>query len=282
MTVEELFLSNLDVIERAARFVAHRARLSPEDADDLVSALRLRLIENDYAVLRKFEGRCSLGTYAASIAHRLFVDDWMHTHGRWRPSAEAKRLGEAAVLLEGLLLRDRVSIDEALKAVQRVHPMTKEEAEAIAARLPARGPRPRVVALDDEPEPAIAGDTVEEIAIDHERAERSGKANRIVRQTLSALAAEDRVAFCLHFGEDMRVAEVARAMQRDQKQLYRRLDGIMRRLREALLSAGVGASEARELIGGTGSHLEFGLHDAEIPPPRQAIDLRESGHEVPE
>src|SRR6185436_14297404 len=150
MTAEELFLSNLDVIEDAAYFVARRARLTPDDAEDLASALKLRLIEDDYAVLRKFEGRCALSTYVASIAHRLFVDDWMHVHGRWRPSAEAKRLGDAAVLLEGLLVRDRLPLAEALPIVQRVHPITKEEAAAIAARLPRRGPRPRLVALEDE------------------------------------------------------------------------------------------------------------------------------------
>src|SRR6185436_10264611 len=155
MTAEELFLSNLDVIEDAAYFVARRARLTPDDAEDLASALKLRLIEDDYAVLRKFEGRCALSTYVASIAHRLFVDDWMHVHGRWRPSAEAKRLGDAAVLLEGLLVRDRLPLAEALPIAQRVHPaLTKEEATSIELRLPHRGPRPRLVALGDEIEPA--------------------------------------------------------------------------------------------------------------------------------
>jgi len=283
MTIEELFLSNLDEIERAARFAARRARLSPEDADDLVSALKLRLMQDDYAVLRKFEGRCSLSTYVASIAHRLFVDDWMHVHGRWRPSAEAKRLGEPAILLEGLLVRDRLPLEEALPIVQRVHPITKEEAAAIAARLPRRGPRPRLVALEDEIEPAVAADTVEEQAIDHERAAKSEKANHVVQETLAALPIDDRVAFRLRYGEEMRVADIARALHCDQKQLYRRLDSAVRRLREALLGAGVDAAQARDLIGSGISHLEFGLHAAEIETPRQAMRTRGSGnHEVPE
>jgi RNA polymerase sigma factor (sigma-70 family) len=284
MSGEDLFLSNLDEIERAARFVARRARLSPEDADDLLSTLQIRLIENDYAVLRKFEGRCSLATYVASIAHRLFVDERMHVHGRWRPSAEAKRLGEAAVLLEGLLHREHTSFEEALPAVQRLYPISKEEAAAIAARLPPRGPRPRLVALEDQAEPAVTADTVEKEAIDHERAKKAAMVNRVVEETLAAFPLDDRVAFRLRFHDPpMSVANIARAQFRDQKKLYRRLETIERRLRQALVDAGINAAEARELTGGTDSHLDFGLSDPEIETSRQAMNSRGSGnHGVPE
>src|SRR5687767_2226546 len=129
MTGEELFLANLAVIEHASNFVARRARLSKEDAEDLGSRLKERLIENDYAVLAKFGGRCSLATYVTSIAYRLFVDEWMHTHGRWRPSAEARRLGEGAMLLEKFLLRDAMSFEEAFPLVRQWDPsLTKERA----------------------------------------------------------------------------------------------------------------------------------------------------------
>jgi len=284
MTAEELFLSKLDVIESAARFVARRARLTPDDADDLASALKLRLIEDDYAVLRKFEGRCSLSTYVASIAHRLFVDDWMHLHGRWRPSAEAKRLGDAAVLLEALLVRDRLPLAEALPIAQRVHPsLTKEEAAAIELRLPHRGPRPRLVALEDELEPAVSGETVEAEAIEHERAVVSERASRIVLEALDGVSEEERVAIRLRFGQEMSVANIARALQCDQKQLYRRIENILRRLRDALQREGFRAAEIRELIGAIDSHLDFGLRDGENGGARQAMHARGAGsHEVPE
>jgi len=284
MTGEDLFLSNLGEIERAARFVARRAHLSPEDSDDLLSTLQVRLIENDYAVLRKFEGRCSLATYVASIAHRLFVDERMQVHGRWRPSAEARRLGEAAVMLEGLLNREHVSFEEALTAVQRLYPISKDEAAAIAKRLPPRGPRPRLVALEDETGLAVTGETVEEEAIDHERAKKATMVNRVVELTLAQFPLDDRVAFRLRFHDPpMSVANIARAQCRDQKKLYRRLEGIERRLRNALVDAGINAAEARELTGGTDSHLDFGFDAAEIETSRQAIDQRGSGNNgVPE
>lgn len=284
MTGEDLFLSNLSEIERAARFVARRARLSPEDADDLLSKVQVRLIENDYAVLRKFEGRCSLATYVASIAHRLFIDERMHVHGRWRPSAEAKRLGEAAILLEGLLHREHVSFEEALPAVQRLYPISKEEAAAIAARLPPRGPRPRLVAIEDEAEPSVTGESVEKDAIDHERAQKAEKVNHVVEETLAKFSLDDRVAFRLRYREHpMSVANIARAQCRDQKKLYRRLENMERSLFRALNEAGISAADARELTGGSESHLDFGFSDAEIEASRQSMHAKGSGkHGVPE
>lgn len=264
MTAEELFLSNLDVIESAARFVARRARLTPDDAEDLASALKLRLIEDDYAVLRKFEGRCALSTYVASIAHRLFVDDWMHVHGRWRPSAEAKRLGNVAILLEGLLVRDRLPLAEALPIAQRVHPsLTKEEAASIELRLPPRGPRPHIVPLENEIEPAIGGETVEAEAVEHERAAVSKRVSRVVVEVLGSVSQEERVAIRLRYGQGMSVADIARLLHCDQKQLYRRIDRILRRLHDALHREGFNAAKIRELIGAIDSYLDFGLGDGE-------------------
>jgi len=172
VTPEELFLSSLETVERAARFAARRGGLSPSDADDLAAAVKLALIENDYAVLRGFEGRCSLGTYVASIAHRLVADERIHTGGRWRPSAEAKRSGEGAVLLETLVVRDQKPLAEALRLVQQIDPaMTRQSADALLARLPARAQRARLVPLDDTvPEQEVDSGTVEARVLAQEQA----------------------------------------------------------------------------------------------------------------
>lgn len=284
MTGEELFLSNLDAIDRACRYVSGRAKLSVEDAEDLAASVKLRLIEDDYAVLRNFKGRCSLATYVAAIAHRLFADEWMHIHGRWRPSAEAKRLGDAAVLLEGLLLRDRVSFDEALATVQGIDPtLTAQVAHSIAARLPQRTPRPRLVALEKQPDPPVGPETVEEPLVDRDCAELAGRANAVVRHTLSNFSLEDRVALRMHYEQAMRVADIARTLECDQKQLYRRIESMMKRLRNDLVRAGINAAAAKPLIGGAVSRLDFGLGDAENGASRQSKRIRGSGkQDLPE
>jgi hypothetical protein len=50
---EEPFLEQLGTIDRAIRFVCHRDSLREEEAEDLASAVKLKLIENNCAVIRK-------------------------------------------------------------------------------------------------------------------------------------------------------------------------------------------------------------------------------------
>ncbi|HEX6160608.1 MAG TPA: sigma-70 family RNA polymerase sigma factor [Thermoanaerobaculia bacterium] len=259
LTPEQLFLSNLETIERAARFVARRGGLSPQDADDLAANLKLTLIDNDYAVLRGFAGRCSLGTYAASIAHRLLVDERMHAGGRWRPSAESKRAGEAAVLLEMLVVRDRKPLAEALPLVQKIDPsMTGQAAEALLARLPKREQRAQLVPLDERvPEQEVDSGTVEERVLERDREAAAAKTNAIVREVFATLSADDRVLLRLRFASGMRVAAIARAWQCDQQILYRRIETIVRQLRRQLIGAGIDTATVAELTGGDESRLAF-------------------------
>jgi DNA-directed RNA polymerase specialized sigma24 family protein len=50
------------------------------------------------------------------------------------------------------------------------------------------------------------------------------------------------------FGE-VSIAEIARMFELDQKALYKRKDKILRRLREALESAGVSAEDVADILG---------------------------------
>lgn len=47
--------------------------LGPQDLEDLCAEVFVRLIENDFASLRQFEGRSSLGTWLAVVARRVFL-----------------------------------------------------------------------------------------------------------------------------------------------------------------------------------------------------------------
>ncbi len=279
MSAEDLFLASIETMDRAASFVARRAGLSRDDAEDLAASVKLALLENDYAVLRAFEGRCSIGTYVASIAHRLLVDERMHVGGRWRPSAEAKRAGEGAALLEALVVRDRRPLEEALPLAQKIDPsMTREAADALLARLPVREQRARLVALDDTvPEQSVDSETVEARAIAREHEAAAGKTNAILRDSLATLGTDDRVLLRLRFGNGMRVAAIARAWQCDQQILYRRIETMVRRLRRQLTDAGIDAATAAQLIGGDDdSRLDFGWTDEKMAAV-QTIPLKRDG-----
>jgi RNA polymerase sigma factor for flagellar operon FliA len=253
--------------------------LSPEDADDLAAEVKLALIDDDYAVLRGFEGRCSLGTYVASIAHRLLADERIHVGGRWRPSAESKRAGEAAVLLETLVVHDRRPLEEALPLVQKLDPaMTREAAVALLERLPKRARRAQLVPLDERVrEQEVGAETVEERALAADHAAVAAQTNAIVREALAALAASDRVLLQLRFGSGMRVSAIARAWQCDPQILYRRLDAMVRRMRHQLVGAGIDPATAAQLIGGEESRLEFGWTEAEKTAAVQTNPVRRGG-----
>jgi DNA-directed RNA polymerase specialized sigma24 family protein len=171
---EALFLFQLSVIERVISFVSSRHHLPGSDADDFGSHVKLKLIENDYAILKKFEGRSNLRTYLTVVIQRLFLDYRIMAWGKWRPSAEAKRFGEIAILLERLTHRDGYGFEEACELMQTNHQITmsRPDLEAIAARLPHRLRRrfesedALTNLADDQPSP-------DEIATSREQAMRT-------------------------------------------------------------------------------------------------------------
>jgi hypothetical protein len=64
---QRLLLDHLDLLRQIVRTVAKRRHLSAAERDDFASFVHLRLLEDDYAVLRKFQGRSTLWTYLAAF-----------------------------------------------------------------------------------------------------------------------------------------------------------------------------------------------------------------------
>ncbi len=265
MDAAELFAANLEVIERTARIVGRRARLGPADAEDFVSAARLCVIDDDYAVLRGYQGRSSLATYLAVVFQRLLADERMRHGGRWRSSREAERMGAAGILLETLVRRDQRSLDEAVPMVQAVHPaLARRELEAMATHLPARLPPPRAVAIDESLAATLAAsegaDARTRSADTRSLLRRTGQ---VVRATLAKFSTEDRMLIRCHFAAAMTVADISRMLRLPQRPLYRRLESLLGRLRAALLAAGLDAAALREAIGTAGCEVDLGLGSVE-------------------
>ena len=259
MHPRELFETQLDVIERAVERVCRDARLAGADAEDFASSARLALLADDYAVLRQFEGRASFATYITVIVRRFLVDQ-QRKEGRWYSSAEAQRRGAAAVLLERLVHRDRRSLDDAVSIVRGEHPgVSKEELHRLAAQLPERTARPRLVEIAPADEERFASSSsADERVIEHDLGKRSDATSRIVRDALHAMTAQDRVILRLRFAKGVAISDIARALALPQRPLYRRIEALLADLRRALQREGIDAASAGELIGRAGEQLDFG------------------------
>jgi RNA polymerase sigma factor for flagellar operon FliA len=265
MNARELFESSLSTIDSVVAAVCRRARLRGADAEDFASTARVHLLDNDCAVLRRYEGRSSLAGYLMVVVSRLLSDERIHALGRWYPSTEATRLGPAAVLLEQLVLRDRRSIEEAVPIVTGTYrDLTRADAERIAERLPDRTPRLRFVELDGGELPSIpAPESAEASAMTTEARRLSETTSRVVRETLESFTLEDRTLIHLQYASSMSIADISRAMRLPQRPLYRRFERLLVSIRDALAAAGIDATSVHDMITtAIDEEMDFGL-----PPP---------------
>ena len=265
MTPAELFAASTSLIERITAGVCRRAPLAGADAEDFASEVRLALLDDDFAVLRRFEGRSSMQSFLSVVIERLFFDRRTRMLGRWFPSAQAERIGAAAVLLEKLLTRDHRSLEQALPIVLGEHPaLTRAEIDDIVARLPERTSRPRPVPIQEvESGRFIAIDATDARALATEAAAVAERTAAVVRETLASFPLEDRMIIRMRFGTSMTIAEISRVTRLPQRPLYRRIEGLMQQFRRAFTAAGLDARSVTALIGTTTTEMNFSLSPME-------------------
>lgn len=258
----EILLENLPLVSQIVKNVCRGRGMDACQTEEFAGFVHLRLVENDYAIVQAFKGRSSFGTFLTTVIGRLLNDYRNHEWGKWHASAEAKRLGETAVELERLVVRDRRSIDETLAILQPRFPgLTKASIEELLARLPTRYRR-RFVELEkrrEELEETVDDDEVE----DRETADRISS---VVSQFIDGLPREDRLLLQLRFESNMPVPQIARSLKEDVQLLYRRLRKHFAGLKETLESAGVSASDAARLIGSDKVLLDFDLKSRDRRP----------------
>ena len=250
---EALFLASLPVIDDITGQVCRRHRLSAAEADDFRSEVRLHFIERDYEVLRRFEKRSSLPTYVTVVVQRLFLDYRNRLWGKWRPSADAKRLGPTAILIERLVVRDGWSLDQVVETL-RVNYGTALDAslQALCDKLTRRGPKRQLVA-EDHASTVESGDPPPDANV--VRAEQGFFAKRVrvaLDRARQALAAEERLILKMRFEDAVPVADIARALHLNQKRLYRTIERLLTQIGDRLEADGISREEVRALFS-TGS-----------------------------
>lgn len=250
-TPERLYRDNLDLVEEVVESLRRRKHLSADETEDLRSRVHEKLLDDDYAILRKFEGRSNLGTYLTVVVHRVLLDWRTAEWGKWRPSAAAKRRGEAAILLERLTTRDGFTFDEACRILQDNHGVELgwQELEELAAELPARNPRPRGSGDDELFETlAAAAPSPHDELVEKEREQGRKRVATVLVRALDRLPPEDRLILEMRYRDDFKIVDIARALHLEQKPLYRRIERLVRGLRGSLEKAGIHGEDPTEAL----------------------------------
>ncbi len=102
---------------------ARSVELSEADTEDIAAEILLAIVDNDYAVLRRFKGNSSLPTYLTVVARRICVKETI------------KRRREAEL---GHSTAHRAIVDDDSSEVQVEPIIAAEEVERLLAELPER------------------------------------------------------------------------------------------------------------------------------------------------
>jgi RNA polymerase sigma factor (sigma-70 family) len=253
---ERFYVEHAELIEGVLTLICRRHRLVGMEADDFRSIARIKLVDNDYEVLRKFQGRSSLRTYLTIVLDRAFLDYRNAQWGKWRPSAEAQRLGPVALRLEQLIGRDGFTFDEAVEML-RTQLGVRESRDTLydmASRLPVRMSRKPQgeEAIGHVEDPAPSPDALVQR---EELRPQAVIARAALDRAISALEAQERLIVRLRFVNGLGIVDIARTLQLEQRPLYRRLDQILTRLRHSLEADGVNAQAVAALLSETWSDL---------------------------
>jgi RNA polymerase sigma factor for flagellar operon FliA len=240
MEPRQWYVEHLGVINRIASSICRRNGVQGADAEDFVADVRLKLLQDDYAVLRKYRGASSPTTFLTVVVSNLFRDFRVKRWGKWRPSAEAKRHGEAAVLLEAAMYRDGQTFDQACALIANDSRLTvnRVELRKLLAKLPPRAGRrvEEIASLDEVP----ASESADARVLEREHQERVQAAKAALRHAIDRLPPEDKLIVRLHFFDAFTIADVARVVGIPQKPLYTRMKRLLEALSKDLEAQGIG------------------------------------------
>ncbi len=243
-----LFRSKLEQIQQTITRSAAHKRLSPDDRDELYSAVMLKLIQNDYAILRRFRGDSSWRTFLTVVIQRVQLDQRTQKWGRWRPCAAARRLGPVAVELDRRISRDGLDPEEAVQTMAAgSNKHSTETLRRTAENIRRRHGRRQMIS--DQVLAVLPSDehTDRRIELAEGRA-RNGFLATALGGLLEGLSVEDRELLDLRFHQGWTVARIATSLDRDPRVLYRHFTRLLRCLRQEFEAQGWDRQEIRTCL----------------------------------
>lgn len=248
---KERFEANLELIKEITASLCRRKRLNATEGEDFQSQVFVKLIEDDYRVLRDFQGRAQLKTFLTVVIGNLLRDYRDGILGKWRPSAEGRRLGPIALVFEQLTIRDGYTFDEAFELLRTNYQfeVSRAEVETIAARLPARTRRRFV---SDEALTGVASDapTAADTFTGGRHEDEATRLVNVLDGAMGTFESQDQLILAMLYHDGLSIAHIARTLDLPQKKLYVRLVALRARLRKMLEEQGFDHGAVKEILTG--------------------------------
>jgi hypothetical protein len=221
--------------------------LPKHETEELRSWFLFRLVEYDYRILASWEDRSPLSTFLTVVLVKLMRYYRIHVWGKGRPSSEARRQGDEAVLLERLWVRDGLPLDEATHRLRAEHGVTQplDKLKRIASTLPRRIEGRRIE--QDELRRVPVDGQVESRLEDRERSVDALRLREALSYLLHSLPAEDLLLKLYYQERDSAAISPLRGLS--QRKLRSLRDRCLKNLRYTLAEAGVGSKQVTPLLG---------------------------------
>jgi len=243
-----LFLRHLEFIHARARQSARRRGFDDAETEVFEGEIHLKLIANDYDVVRRFRGRSLFTTYLVSVIEYALLDFMDKRWGKWRPSSLARRRGDTACLVDRLVRCLGFSLDEVMARLETLGtPMEREAVADLVAQLPVRAQRSPAgeERLASIPSPHAGPDSGLE---ETERQRLAGVLETQLGLAIARLPADDRALLRLAFVDRLSVPAIATRWRTRPRSLYTRLQHCKAAIRRDLEAAGIDAATVREFL----------------------------------
>ncbi len=249
MDAARYYADHLKQINEAISIICRKHGMTRDEEKDFAQNVHLQLIENDYKKLRAYKGKSSLKTYLYTVISRIFIDQ---VRVKWHPSAAAKRMGETVVALEKLTCRDHYTLHEACQILAAIPSTAIDEdaAHDILDRLHFKTPRLTIVEdseelllriVDPAPDP-------ETCIAQKQRHQIKQEMIAIIGDVVQSLSGEDKLLIKLLFIDGLKISKIARLLGKDDRQPYKRIQSILRKMREAMRKSGIAESDIRDVL----------------------------------
>jgi len=247
----QLFLGYLPVIDSVTASMCRHHRLRPDDREEFSSYVRLALLERDAEVLRRHTGTGSAVAFLRVVIARLLYDFRCERLGRWRPSAAARRHGQPGILLDRLVNRDGLSLDEAVEMASTNYgvPTPPSDLWRLGQTLTLRSVKYRPVPEEEAREVACSDPPPDVVLLGREQKDHRAKLLEAVAQARSCMSCQEQLILKMRLDDGLPVSRVASALHLDQKRLYKTLARLLAEIREMLRAQGISSEDVDECLG---------------------------------